>query len=426
MPVGFGSGAGFSAPLSACAYVQSQQCPRLAAALALLVPALAAAQQQGVRGEATVTTTGGYGRIVIRTAAEVESQVRMTSGILVIQFRQPVTIAVDRLGAAASEYIGAARRDPDGRALRFALTQKVKVSSMTAGDRLFVDLLPESWSGEPPGLPREVVEELAKKANEAERAGAAEDRAGGAAEEDSVGAGAGRGAADIHPLHFRTAGADRRHRRARQGQADAWRSPRRCASICRMPSSPATRPWPRSTRSGSGDTSQVQFKFAQAADIRTFREDSNYVVDVSPIEAKPELKPAAAAVSLAGAARRYEPRRRRVPAKAADGQSRRPWRRPRRRTRPRCPRSPPAKTRRAPAKQPAAPPAPRRDPDRPVTAEMRRQGDNLRLYFPFAARDPGRGVPARRHAVAGVRHQGRDRHRRASATTRARPSAAPR
>ena len=27
-------------------------------------------------------------------------------------------------------------------------------------------------------------------------------------------------------------------------------------------------------------------------------------------------------------------------------------------------------------------------PDRPVTAEMRRQGDNLRLYFPFAAATP--------------------------------------
>ena len=49
----------------------------------------------------------------------------------------------------------AARRDPDGRALRFALTQKVKVSSMLAGDQLFIDLLPESWTGEPPPLPRE-------------------------------------------------------------------------------------------------------------------------------------------------------------------------------------------------------------------------------------------------------------------------------
>src|SRR5207237_9083175 len=134
----------------------------LLAVVGLLVPALmlapsaALAQAQGLRGEASVTTSGGYGRLVIRTAADVESQVRMTSGILVIQFRQPVNIPVDRLGTGASEYIGAARRDPDGRALRFALTQKGKVSSMVAGDRLFVDRLPDSWSGQAPGLPREV------------------------------------------------------------------------------------------------------------------------------------------------------------------------------------------------------------------------------------------------------------------------------
>ena len=74
------------------------------AAIGLLLPALmlapraasAQARAQAVRGEASITTAGGYARLVIRTAAEVESQVRMTSGILVIQFRQPVSIAVDR------------------------------------------------------------------------------------------------------------------------------------------------------------------------------------------------------------------------------------------------------------------------------------------------------------------------------------------
>ena len=149
----------------------------LLAVLALSLPAFIAvphweralAQVQGVRGEASVTTTGGYGRIVIRLPVEVESHVRMSSNILVIQFKQPVDIPVDRLGSAATEYIGAARRDPDGKALRFALAQKVKISSMTAGERLFVDLLPESWTGEPPGLPREVVEELARRAHDAER-----------------------------------------------------------------------------------------------------------------------------------------------------------------------------------------------------------------------------------------------------------------
>ena len=132
-----------------------------------------------------------------------------------------------------------------------------------------------------------------RRANEAERAGAAEDRGGGAAEEDSVGAGARRGAADLHALHFRTAGADRRHRRARQGQADAWRSARRCGSICRTPSSPATRPWPRSMPAAAATAPRSSSSSRKAADIRTFREDSNYVVDVSPIDAKAELKPEA-------------------------------------------------------------------------------------------------------------------------------------
>src|SRR4051794_34676865 len=138
-------------------------------ALLLLAPRPALPQAQAVRGEATVTTTGGYGRIVIRLAGETESQVWLSGNILVIQFKQPVSVAVDRLGTAATEYIGAARRDPDGLALRFALTRKVKLSSMVAGNRLFVDLLPESWEGEPPALPREVVEELSRRAQEAER-----------------------------------------------------------------------------------------------------------------------------------------------------------------------------------------------------------------------------------------------------------------
>ena len=40
---------------------------------------------------------------------------------------------------------------------------------MMAGDRLFVDLLPEGWVGLPPGLPQEAVDELARRAREAER-----------------------------------------------------------------------------------------------------------------------------------------------------------------------------------------------------------------------------------------------------------------
>ena len=44
---------------------------------------------------------------------------------------------------------------------------------------------------------------------------------------------------------------------------------------------------------GDGDTAEVQIKLSAPADIRSFREDSNYVVDVSPIDAKPAVASAA-------------------------------------------------------------------------------------------------------------------------------------
>ena len=37
-------------------------------------------------------------------------------------FKKPVAIAVDRLNAGAADYISAARIDPDGTAIRIALT----------------------------------------------------------------------------------------------------------------------------------------------------------------------------------------------------------------------------------------------------------------------------------------------------------------
>ena len=111
----------------------------------------------------------GFARLVFVLAEEVEAQVRVANGILTINFQRPVEVAVDRLNATAGGYIAAARRDPDGKAVRIALARKVTVNFMAAGERLFVDLLPETWSGLPPGLPREVIEELARRAHDAER-----------------------------------------------------------------------------------------------------------------------------------------------------------------------------------------------------------------------------------------------------------------
>jgi tetratricopeptide (TPR) repeat protein len=122
-----------------------------------------------IKGDATFSAGGGYARLVLKLAEDVESEVVTAGSIIVIRFKQPVDIPVDKLSDAVPDYVGSARRDPDGMAIRLSLARRVTVNTMTAGERIFVDFLPDSWSGAPPGLPPEVVRELAERARAAER-----------------------------------------------------------------------------------------------------------------------------------------------------------------------------------------------------------------------------------------------------------------
>ncbi|MFL6819361.1 MAG: tetratricopeptide repeat protein [Bradyrhizobium sp.] len=127
-------------------------------------------QADPIKGEATFSASGGFARLVFRLAEDVTSEVTTAGSILVIRFAQPVDIPVDKWADAVPSYVGSARRDPDGSAIRLSLARRVTVNTMTAGERVFVDLLPETWSGPPPSLPPEVVRELAERARTAERA----------------------------------------------------------------------------------------------------------------------------------------------------------------------------------------------------------------------------------------------------------------
>ena len=53
--------------------------------------------------------------------------------------------------------------------MRIALARKVRLNTMVAGERLFVDLLPDEWTGPPPSLPKEVIEDLSRRIREAEK-----------------------------------------------------------------------------------------------------------------------------------------------------------------------------------------------------------------------------------------------------------------
>jgi tetratricopeptide (TPR) repeat protein len=369
----------------------------IAVLLAVLVAVSArpAAAQQGVRGEASVTTTDGYGRLLIRLAIPIESQVRMSGGILVIQFKQPVDVPLDRITAGATEYIGAARRDPDGRALRFALARKVKISTMVAAERLYVDLLPESWTAEPPSLPREVVEELARRTNEAERRARQQVQLEAQRRVPAV-----RVRVANQPTFTRYVfelpeltgvSTDNGKDRLTLSFAGPLRFDLAEAKLSLPPTVKAI------DADTDRDTASVKFAFAGQVDLRTFREDTNFVVDVSPIDAAraaksgplagldpPDTVPAAPAVPAVKAAEPAAPAEPPAPAaeptgERAEGPDVVP------------PAAPPAVAEKEPpAPAPAATPSrkPRRDPNRAATAELRRQGDNLRLFFPFAAPTP--------------------------------------
>lgn len=136
----------------------------------LLSPLSFAHAQQPVRGEATLVNGGGYARLLVKLEEDVESEVVTAGQILVIRFKRPVAVPMDKVADALPDYVGSARRDPDGQALRIALSRKVSVNTMVAGERLFVDLLPDTWTGAPPALPADVVKELAERARAAERA----------------------------------------------------------------------------------------------------------------------------------------------------------------------------------------------------------------------------------------------------------------
>jgi tetratricopeptide (TPR) repeat protein len=141
----------------------------IAALMWSLIGAVPAQAEEPVTGDISVDLSGGYARLVFHFSDEVDANVRLANNILVISFKTPIKVPIDRLPSNAVGYVSAARRDPDGMGVRMALTQHVRVNSMMAAERLFVDLMPDTWTAAPPPLPREVVEDLARRARLAEK-----------------------------------------------------------------------------------------------------------------------------------------------------------------------------------------------------------------------------------------------------------------
>ena len=413
-------------------------------ALAPAYSAPAAAAPDWVPAEISANTSGGFARIVFRFADDVESDVRLANGILVVSFKRPVDVSVNRLDTNAPGYVSAARRDPDGTAVRIALTRKVTVNTMAAGERLFVDLLPETWKGMPPGLPQEVVEELARRAREAERKMREQRQLAKQRQMPTTRVRIAKQPTFARYVFELSQLISVTSDRGKERFTLVFDAPLKFDLADVIAAQP---PMVQSVESAIDDqTTKVNFTFNGKVDIRTFREDDNYVVDVGDLEAKDRrvdavllgtpgaqgAEPAAAGPMTEGAAAvpskapRAEPSAAPAPPPSASmakdpsedaanvgppimtqaPPSAASPERPAAISPPTAPAAPefapkpvqetaPAAEQRQSMTQPEAKPeevahgaAPPADGVAPVSAEMRRQSDNLKLTFPFTAPTP--------------------------------------
>ncbi len=138
-------------------------------AFSVLSPAFAE-----IRATAKATKEKGFGRIVIGFSDLPKFENEIASGIFVLSFDQPVSVNLEQVLEAIPSYVGLARLDPDGRAVRLALKRSFQVSIMEAGTELFLDILPPDWKGLPPPLPAATIKALTEKAIAAERRAADE------------------------------------------------------------------------------------------------------------------------------------------------------------------------------------------------------------------------------------------------------------
>jgi tetratricopeptide (TPR) repeat protein len=120
--------------------------------------------------DATVTAAmapEGYGRIVFSFDRLPGYDAKLANNVLVVSFDDTVKADFTPLARGLGNFVNVIRRDPDGHGLRIALAQPARLSVNEAGDKLFLDLLPSTWTGTPPPLPKDVVTALGREAREA-------------------------------------------------------------------------------------------------------------------------------------------------------------------------------------------------------------------------------------------------------------------
>jgi len=261
--------------------------------------ALGAADDGPIKATLAATVNDGYARLVFDMSEYDDASVRVANNVLVITFNRPIDVSIDRLALQIPDYVGAARRDPDGKGIRVALSQQVKVNTTPAAEKFFIDLLPASWSGQPPSLPPEVIADLARRAREADRLERKERQA--VAQQ--------RATAEPVRVHASTQPTFTRYIFAVPAKTtvSADRTKERLTLTFDAPikfdladvAAALPRAIGRIDTELRDDSTLVRFNFLAKVDIRSFRDDGGYMLDIVGADNKPDEQSTAPAAPTA-------------------------------------------------------------------------------------------------------------------------------
>jgi tetratricopeptide (TPR) repeat protein len=274
----------------------------LAAAALLCCASFAAPGSAGddpVKATLAATVNDGYARLVFDMSEYDDASVRLANNVLVITFKRPIDVSIDRLASQIPDYVGTARRDPDGKGIRVALAQQVKVIATPAAEKYFIDLLPASWSGQPPNLPPEVIADLARRAGQADRLERKERQA--VAQQ--------RATAEPVRVHAATQPTFTRYVFAIPANTSVStdRVKERLTLTFDAPIkfdlADVVAALPRAIGGIDAelrdDAALVRFNFLAKVDVRTFRDDGSFVLDIVGADNKPDEASAAPAAPVA-------------------------------------------------------------------------------------------------------------------------------
>jgi hypothetical protein len=129
---------------------QARQLRRLAALAALAILTAAGA----ARADSVSTSSGnGFARILFELDPVAHAKPVMGDGVLTLTFDRRIAVDPNALMQGLGAYVTSVRADSDGQTFRLALSQSARLHASTSGNKIAIDLAPQTFAGTPPDLP---------------------------------------------------------------------------------------------------------------------------------------------------------------------------------------------------------------------------------------------------------------------------------